>query len=110
MHTIGCTFLALLIGNALHSQDSLRVQIHGLVVSAETEAPVFEALVEWYDASGKRQAITQTNSEGAYALFVRTTGQVELRVQENGYVNYSDTVEVHPGESAHEHVIRLVPK
>jgi hypothetical protein len=93
------------------SQDTLRVQVHGAVVDAGTEMPVYEAMVEWYDEQGQRQALTQTNSEGAYALFVRTTGVVELRVTENGYLPYRMVLPtIGPGESAREFTIRLVPK
>ncbi len=110
MRTISLLFGFVWFAPALSAQDTLRVQIHGSVVNAETDVPVLEALVEWYDANGKRQAITQTNSEGAYAFFVRTTGALELRVAENGFLEYREVLSVEPGESAHEHVIRLVPK
>ncbi len=102
--------LLLLTANGLWAQDTLRVQVHGLVVNANTEQPVLEALVEWYDADGKRQAVNQTNSEGAYAFFVATTGDLELRVAENGYVDFSQRLHVDAGESARELMIRLVPK
>lgn len=99
-----------LAANALWGQDTLRVQVHGLVVNAATDRPVLEALVEWYDADGKRQAVNQTNSEGAYAFFIATTGDLELRVVENGFVDFSERLHVDAGESAREFTIRLVPK
>jgi len=104
--------LPLLIAcSSLSAQDTLRVQVHGVVVNAESNAPVFEALVEWYDGQGRRQAITQSNSEGNYALFVRTTGFVELRIAEDGYLPYKEELPlIEPGESAREFTIRLVPK
>lgn len=92
------------------AQDTLKVQVHGAVVNATTEQPVLEALVEWYDEHGHRQAVNQTNSEGSYALFVVTTGALELRVAENGYEAYSEKLLITPGESAREFTIRLVPK
>lgn len=92
------------------AQDTLRVQVHGAVVNALTEVPVYEALVEWYDATGNRQAITQSNSAGNYALFIHTTGFVELRVEENGYRPYSEQFTIVPGESARELLIALVPQ
>lgn len=93
------------------AQDSVRVQLHGAVLDAVTHKPVFEALVEWYDADGKRQAITQTNSEGNYALFILAGSPIELRVKENGYEELIEQVPpFKPGESAREHDLRLVPK
>lgn len=92
------------------AQDTLRVQVHGAVVNAVTEKPVFEALVEWYDENGLRQAVNQTNSEGSYAFFIATTGDLELRVVENGYEAYAEKLRIIPGESAREFTIRLVPK
>lgn len=92
------------------AQDTLKVQVHGAVVNATTEAPILEALVEWYDAAGHRQAVNQTNSEGNFAFFVVTTGELELRVAENGYEAFSEKLSIHPGECAKEFMIRLVPK
>ncbi len=92
------------------SDPALKVQVHGAVVNATTEAPVLEALVEWYDASGHRQAVNQTNSEGNFAFFVTTNGELELRVVENGYEAFSEKLTIAPGESAKEFTIRLVPK
>lgn len=97
-------------GLASYAQDTLSVQLHGAVLDAETGRPVLEALVEWYDANGLRQAVNQTNSEGNYAFFVRTTGELELRVAENGYEPYARPVLIETGESAREFTIRLVPK
>lgn len=92
------------------AQDSLRVQVHGVVLNASTGEPVLEALVEWYDADGYRQAVNQTNNEGRYAMFVRTTGVVELRLTENGYKPFLQRFTLHPGECAKEFTIRLTPK
>ncbi|MCB9163871.1 MAG: carboxypeptidase regulatory-like domain-containing protein [Flavobacteriales bacterium] len=92
------------------AQDTLHLQVHGVVVDAASGLPVLEALVEWYDAQGELQAVNQTNNAGKYAFFVRTTGEVELRVSENGYEPFVHLVTVEPGESAHEFTIQLVPK
>lgn len=97
-------------GATVLAQDTLRVQVHGAVVNAQTEKPVFEALVEWYDEHGQRQAVNQANSEGSYAFFITTTGELELRVTENGYEAYAEKLHITPGESAREFTIRLVPK
>ncbi|MBL7952985.1 MAG: carboxypeptidase regulatory-like domain-containing protein [Flavobacteriales bacterium] len=107
------TFFLLLITTscwAAAAQDTLKVQVHGSVLNANTESPVLEALVEWYDTSGHRQAVNQTNNEGHYAFFVLTTGQLELRVVENGYEAFSEKLTIEPGVSAKEFTIRLVPK
>jgi hypothetical protein len=92
------------------SEPELKVQVHGSVLNANTEVPVLEALVEWYDAAGHRQAVSQTNDTGHFAFFVITTGELELRVAENGYAAFSEKITVAPGESAKEFTIRLVPK
>lgn len=103
--------LGMLCSVAISAQDTLRVQLHGIVVNATTGKPVLEALVEHYDASGQRQAITQSNSEGHYALFVSANWPIELRVDENGYAPYREKdIIFEPGESAREHDLRLVPK
>ena len=97
--------------SAVHAQDSLRVQIHGAVMDSSSRKPLFEALVEWYDANGKRQAITQSNSEGNYALFILAGQPAELRVTENGYRPF--VIKVPPfksGESARQVDLLLVPK
>lgn len=107
------TLLPFLLLTALPTmaQDTVRVQLHGAVLDAVTHKPILEALVEWYDAGGKRQAITQTNSEGNYALFVLAGQPIELRVKENGYEPLVEQVPpFKPGESAREHELRLVPK
>lgn len=102
-------FASMSFGAAV-AQDTLTVQVHGSVLNAQTDAPILEALVEWYDADGVRQAVNQTNSEGHYAFFVTTTGELELRVAENGYAAFSERISVASGESAKEFTIRLVPK
>ena len=103
--------MALVFAPCAMAQDTLHVQVHGAMVNATTNAPIYEAMVEWYDEQGHRQAITQTNTEGHYALLVRTTGIVELRVAENGYLPFQETLPlIEAGESAREFTIRLVPK
>lgn len=93
------------------AQDSVRVQIHGSVVDSVSRKPVYEALVEWYDADGKRQAITQSNSEGNYALFILAGQPAELRVTEQGYRPFVIKVPpFEPGESARQVDLLLVPK
>ncbi|MBL7941003.1 MAG: carboxypeptidase regulatory-like domain-containing protein [Flavobacteriales bacterium] len=104
------TMIVPLVAVGASAQDTLNVQVHGAVLDDRTEAPVLEALVEWYDGDGHRQAVNPTNSEGNFAFFVRTTGELELRVAENGYEAYSTKITVEPGESAKEFMIRLVPK
>jgi len=97
--------------NMAVAQDSLNVQLHGAVVDSTSGLPIYEALVEWYDAHGRRQAITQTNSEGSYALFVPAGQPIELRVTENGYQPYVAQVPpFEPGESARQVDLHLVPK
>ncbi|MEO8590908.1 MAG: carboxypeptidase-like regulatory domain-containing protein [Flavobacteriales bacterium] len=92
------------------AQDSLRVQLHGAVLDSLSGNAVLGALVEWYDGNGKRQAITQTNSEGRYALFLFSGQPIELRVTENGYRPFVELVPpFEPGESAREVDLRLVP-
>lgn len=96
---------------ALQAKDSIRVQLHGTVIDEITQEPLYETLVEWYDSAGKRQAVTQTNNEGRYALFVWAGEDVELRIVENGYQDYAEVLPgFKAGESAREHVIRMVPK
>ena len=103
--------LGMLCNVAISAQDTLRVQLHGTVVNATTGKPVLEALVEWYDAAGHRRSITQSNSEGHYAMFISATGPIELRVDENGYAPYREKdIIFEPGESAREHDLHLVPK
>lgn len=95
----------------VQAQDGMRVQLHGAVVNAVTHAPLYEVLVEWYDVDGGRQAITQTNSEGRYALFVAGEEQVELRVKENGYKDFVFKVPpFEEGEQVRECDLRLEPK
>jgi hypothetical protein len=111
MRYILTTLLPLALGGAAYAQDSLRVQLHGMVLDGVSQQPVYDVLVEWYDGNGKRQGITQTNSEGRYALFVNPTPGMELRVQENGYKDF--VYEVPPfkeGEAARELDIWLEPK
>lgn len=92
-------------------QDSIRVQLYGTVIDEVSQQPVFETLVEWYNAAGKRQAVTQTNDEGRYALFVWAGEPIEIRITENGYEEFIETLPAFkPGESAREFVLRLVPK
>ena len=103
--------VSVLLLNTAFAQDSLRVQIHGSVMDSSSREPVYEALVEWYDADGKRQALTQSNSEGNYALFILAGQPAELRVTENGYEPF--VIKVPPfksGESARQVDLLLVPK
>lgn len=105
--------LALIMGSAKYctAQDSVRVQLHGTVFDQISGVPVFEALVEWHDANGKRQAITRTNSEGHYALFLYAGQPIELRIKENGYLSFVEMIPpFEPGESAREVDLYLVPK
>lgn len=110
MIRIGLVLFATCAAFSGSAQDTLKVQVHGAVLDAATDAPILEALVEWYDQSGHRQAVNQTNSAGNYAFFVHTTGLVELRVAENGYVPFSQQLIVEPGENAKEFTIRLEPR
>lgn len=97
--------------NAAFTQDSPRVQIHGAVLDSLTGKPVYEALVEWYDADGRRQAITQSNSEGSYALFILAGRSAELRVAEQGYRPFVIKVPAfEQGEIARQLDLLLVPK
>jgi hypothetical protein len=97
--------------DTLHVQDSIRVQLYGTVIDEVTQQPVFETLVEWYNSAGKRQAVTQTNDEGRYALFVWAGEPIEIRITENGYEDFAETLPAfEAGESAREFVLRLVPK
>lgn len=97
--------------NVVLAQDSLWVQIHGAVIDSVSRKPVYEALVEWYDANGKRQAITQSNSEGNYALFILAGQPAELRVTENGYRPFMMKVPpFRSGEIARQVDLLLVPK
>ena len=110
MHGVLFLFGTLCAGSGL-AQDTLHVQLHGTVLNASTGKPIYEVLVEWYDANGHRQAITQSNSEGHFAMFISTTGPIELRIDENGYAAYREKdIVFHPGESAREHDLHLVPE
>ncbi|MCB0765008.1 MAG: hypothetical protein KDB84_09895, partial [Flavobacteriales bacterium] len=72
---------------------------------------LYEVLVECYDVNGERKALSQTNSDGNFAFFLNARSTVELRVKENGYEDLVQQVPPFgPGESAREHVLRLVPK
>lgn len=106
-----CATLTTKAQDTLQVQDSIRVQLYGSVMDEVTQQPVFETLVEWYNAAGKRQAVTQTNNEGRYALFVWAGEPIELRVTENGYEDFTETLPAFKaGESAREYVVRLIPK
>lgn len=110
MRSVLLTSLVLLgfVGNA---QDVPRAQLYGAVIDSVSGMPVYEALVEWYDPAGKRQAIVQTNSEGRFALFIPREEDVELRVTENGYLPLRlDLPAFEPGESAREVDLQLIPK
>jgi uncharacterized protein YfaS (alpha-2-macroglobulin family) len=83
---------ALLLAVLAHAQSGQRVHVHGTVSDATTGKPLIAAVVEWVDESGTLQAVTQTNSEGGYGLFVNVGARVILRVKENGYVLSVDTL------------------
>ncbi|HQV74834.1 MAG: carboxypeptidase regulatory-like domain-containing protein [Flavobacteriales bacterium] len=101
--------LAFFVPNA-GAQDTLKLQLHGMVVDAISGAPVVDALVEWNDGNGRRQAVTQANSDGHYALFIRTTGTLILRVEQEGYSILKDTLrDFRQGESAREYDLLLMP-
>jgi hypothetical protein len=82
----------LLLAALSQAQSGQRVHVHGTVSDATTGKPLIAAVVEWMDESGTLQAVTQTNSEGGYGLFVNVGGRVILRVKENGYVLSVDTL------------------
>lgn len=64
-----------------------RIQLFGMVTDSLTRKPVYDCLVGYYDASGKRLSITSVNSDGRFALFIPAGVPYELRVErENGYV------------------------
>lgn len=95
----------------MDAQEVPRAQLYGAVIDSLSGMPVYEALVEWYDPAGKRQAIVQTNSEGRFALFVPRDQGIELRVTENGYRPLVIEFPLfEPGESAREVDLKLVPK
>jgi len=109
IHLILLLPFALLASNT-SAQDTLKLQLHGMVVDAVSGAPVVDALVEWSDGNDRRQAVTQANSDGHYALFIRTTGLLFLRVQQEGYAPLKDTLrDFMPGESAREYDLLLMP-
>ncbi len=111
MKNLLAPLLFIAIGTTTYAQDSLRVQLHGMVLDGVSQQPVYEVLVEWYDGDGKRQGITQTNSEGRYALFVHPTPGMELRVQENGYKDLVfEVITFKEGEAAREQDLWLEPK
>ena len=74
--------------NKGHVDSARLVQVHGTVTDSLTGKPVYASLVEHYDLSGKRWAVTTVNSDGRYAIFVPTGLPFEIRVtKENGYVD-----------------------
>lgn len=83
---------ALLLAVLSHAQSGQRIHVHGTVSDATTGKPMIAAVVEWVDESGTLQAVTQTNSEGGYGLFVNAGARVILRVKENGYIPSMDTL------------------
>ncbi len=66
------------------AQQNWRVQVHGRTLDAETGKPVY-CTVELYNADGEMLAITETNGDGGYALFVPSQKELEIKVAENGY-------------------------
>jgi hypothetical protein len=66
------------------AQQNWRVQVYGKTLDAETGKPVY-CTVELYNADGERLAITETNGDGNYAMFVPADSALEIKVAENGY-------------------------
>ncbi|MCC6839215.1 MAG: hypothetical protein IT230_03570 [Flavobacteriales bacterium] len=65
-----------------------RIQLIGSVTDQLTGKPVYDCLVGYYNADGKRLMVTPVNSDGQYALFIPDRLPFELRVeQENGYLD-----------------------
>ena len=103
--TVGCVLLCSQLGMA---QDTLRVQIHGMVLDSVSRTPL--AGVEWFDDDGQQQAVTISNADGRYAMFVRTAGNVDLRIAENGYRPFRTSIkDLRRGESARELDLVLRP-
>lgn len=94
MATARCLIIlpALLLTALSHGQSGQRFHVHGTVSDATTGKPLIAVVVEWVDHAGTLQAITQTNSEGGYGLFVPADAQVILRVKENGYLLTVDSL------------------
>lgn len=72
-------FLLLCFGLSVHAQEKPRVQVYGTVTDSLSGRPVYTT-IEHYDLAGERWALTETNSEGRYALFVPAEVPFELRV------------------------------
>jgi hypothetical protein len=89
-----------------------RVQVTGTVTDAVTGKPVYECLVEHYDAHGKRLSVTGVNGDGRYALFVPAGEPFELRVtRENGYAELDQRVDAIPiGTATYDRPLKLQPK
>lgn len=101
----------LLFAVNLSAQDTVRVQLHGTVLDAASAEPLPEVEVEWATAKGELQAVTFSNSDGRYALFVTTPGEVVLKVEENGYAPLRMVIDdLGPGESARELDLLLIRK
>lgn len=64
---------------SVKGQDVPRVQVYGTVTDSLSGKAVYTT-IEHYDLAGKRWALTETNSEGRYALFVPANEPFELRV------------------------------
>jgi hypothetical protein len=105
--------LSLLASALLFAQEKKElVQVFGSVTDAVTGKPVYECLVEHYDAAGKRWSVTTVNSEGLYALFIPTGEPFELRViRENGYEELRQRNKpVRSGTKTFELPLKLTPK
>ena len=73
------------------------VQVYGSVTDSLTGKPVYDSLVEYYTADGKRKAVCSVNSDGTYAMFIPSGRTFTLRiVKENGYRSMSCTVAAIP--------------
>lgn len=106
--------LAFLASGLLFAQQKGKeqVQVFGTVTDAVTGKPVYECLVEHYDAAGKRWSVTTVNSEGNYSLFLPTGEPFELRVtRENGYEELRQRNKaVRKGTKTFEMPLKLKPK
>lgn len=62
------------------------VQVFGSVTDSVSGKPVYDSLVEFYDAAEVRKAVSSVNADGRYALFIPAGKPFELRItKENGY-------------------------
>ena len=105
------TSALLLLAWGLSAQDTMRVQLHGTVLDAASAEPLPEVEVGWAASNGELQAVTFSNADGRYALFVKIPGEVVLNVDENGYAPLRMVIQdLQAGESARELDLLLLPK